>query len=125
LIRDAHYAIDHGDTIFAPQFKAFLKDACAMVFQEGETSAAVAGRILNLPADFPYGRAPAARSRRQHHRSASAICEVAARKKPLMDRFLGPSWLALQSLRPDVRATSIGIKTQHDRPTFPLPMSKA
>jgi transposase len=30
LIRDAQYAIDHGDTIFAPQFKAFLKDACAV-----------------------------------------------------------------------------------------------
>jgi len=30
LIRDAQYAIDHGDTIFAPQFKTFLKDACAV-----------------------------------------------------------------------------------------------
>ena len=30
LIRDAQYAIDHGDTIFAPRFKAFLKDACAV-----------------------------------------------------------------------------------------------
>ena len=30
LIRDAQYAIDHGDAIFAPQFKAFLKDACAV-----------------------------------------------------------------------------------------------
>ncbi|MFN0219044.1 MAG: IS66 family transposase [Hyphomicrobium sp.] len=30
LIRDAQFAIDHGDTIFAPQFKAFLKDACAV-----------------------------------------------------------------------------------------------
>ena len=30
LIRDAQYAIDHGDTIFAPQFKAFLKEACAV-----------------------------------------------------------------------------------------------
>src|SRR3984893_12018807 len=30
LIRDAQYAIDHGDTVFAPQFKAFLKDACAV-----------------------------------------------------------------------------------------------
>ena len=29
LIRDAQYAIDHGDTIFAPGFKALLKDACA------------------------------------------------------------------------------------------------
>ena len=28
LIRDAQYAIDHGDTIFAPDFKALLKDAC-------------------------------------------------------------------------------------------------
>jgi transposase len=30
LIRDAQYAIDHGDTIFAPDFKALLKDACAL-----------------------------------------------------------------------------------------------
>jgi transposase len=30
LIRDAQYAIDHGDTIFAPDFKALLKDACAV-----------------------------------------------------------------------------------------------
>jgi transposase len=30
LIRDAQYAIDHGDTVFAPDFKALLKDACAV-----------------------------------------------------------------------------------------------
>jgi transposase len=30
LIRNAQYAIDHGDTIFAPGFKALLKDACAI-----------------------------------------------------------------------------------------------
>jgi transposase len=30
LIRDAQYAIDHGDAIFAPPFKAFLKEACAV-----------------------------------------------------------------------------------------------
>src|SRR5215470_5668063 len=30
LIRDAQYAIDHGDTIFAPGFKALLTDACAV-----------------------------------------------------------------------------------------------
>jgi transposase len=30
LIRDAQYAIDHGDTIFAPGFKALLQDACAI-----------------------------------------------------------------------------------------------
>ena len=30
LLRDAQYAIDHGDAIFAPRFKAFLKDACAV-----------------------------------------------------------------------------------------------
>jgi transposase len=30
LIRDAQYAIDHGDTIFANGFKALLKDACAV-----------------------------------------------------------------------------------------------
>jgi transposase len=30
LIRDAQYAIDHGDTVFAPGFKALLKDACTV-----------------------------------------------------------------------------------------------
>jgi transposase len=30
LIRDAQYAIDHGDMIFAPEFKALLEDACAV-----------------------------------------------------------------------------------------------
>ena len=30
LLRDAQYAIDHGDAIFAPGFKALLKDACAV-----------------------------------------------------------------------------------------------
>lgn len=30
LIRDAQYAIDAGDAIFAPAFKTFLKEACAI-----------------------------------------------------------------------------------------------
>ena len=30
LIRDAQYAIDAGDTVFAPRFKAFLQRACAI-----------------------------------------------------------------------------------------------
>jgi len=30
LIRDAQFAVDAGDTVFAPAFKAFLKDACAV-----------------------------------------------------------------------------------------------
>jgi transposase len=30
LIRDARYAIDHDDTNFVPDFKALLKDACAV-----------------------------------------------------------------------------------------------
>ena len=30
LIRDARYAIEAGDTVFAPGFKAFLKKACAI-----------------------------------------------------------------------------------------------
>jgi transposase len=36
LIRDAQYAIDHGDTIFAPGFKALLKDACAVGRRRGD-----------------------------------------------------------------------------------------
>jgi transposase len=30
LLREAQYAVDAGDCIFAPAFKAFLKDACAV-----------------------------------------------------------------------------------------------
>jgi transposase len=30
LIRDAQYAIDAGDTVFAPAFKRFLKSTCAI-----------------------------------------------------------------------------------------------
>jgi transposase len=30
LIRDAKYAIQHGDAVFAPAFKALLQDACAV-----------------------------------------------------------------------------------------------
>jgi len=30
LIRDVQYAIDSGDTVFAPKFQALLKDACAI-----------------------------------------------------------------------------------------------
>ena len=36
LLRDAQYAIDHGDTIFAPGFKALLKDACAVGRRRGD-----------------------------------------------------------------------------------------
>lgn len=35
LIRDAQYAIDHGDQVFAPHFKAFLKDACEVGRRRG------------------------------------------------------------------------------------------
>jgi transposase len=36
LIRDAKYAIEHGDTIFAPGFKALLQDACAVGGSRGD-----------------------------------------------------------------------------------------
>jgi transposase len=36
LIRDAQYAIDHGDTIFAPGLKALLEDACALGRRRGD-----------------------------------------------------------------------------------------
>jgi transposase len=35
LIRDAQYAIDAGDTVFAPAFKSFLQDACAPGLRRG------------------------------------------------------------------------------------------
>ena len=45
LIRDAQYAIDHGDTIFAPQFKAFLESDVAMLaaFRRGLNEAGYDG----------------------------------------------------------------------------------
>jgi transposase len=36
LIRNAQFAIDHGDTIFAPGFKALLKEACAVGRRRGD-----------------------------------------------------------------------------------------
>jgi hypothetical protein len=30
MIPGAQFAIDHGDTIFTPQFKAFLRDTCSV-----------------------------------------------------------------------------------------------
>jgi transposase len=38
LIREAQYAIDDGDTVFAPGFKAFLKKACAIGRKRPEIS---------------------------------------------------------------------------------------
>jgi transposase len=51
LIRDAQYAIDHGDTVFAPDFKALLKDACAISRDRPNlTDAAIAGHRRRLEA---------------------------------------------------------------------------
>jgi transposase len=83
LLRDAQYAIDHGDAIFAPQFEAFLKDACAVGRRRPDlTDATIAkhrrrlerwlDRILALEATDAEGR---------HLRDA---IEVTARDKLLV-----------------------------------------
>jgi transposase len=83
LLRDAQYAIDHGDAIFAPQFKAFLKDACAVGRRRPDLTDAtitkhrrrlekVLDRILALEATDSEGR---------HLRDA---IEVTARDKLLV-----------------------------------------
>ena len=49
LIRDAQYAIDDGDTVFAPGFKAFLKKACAIGRKRPQISdATIAGHAREL-----------------------------------------------------------------------------
>ena len=49
LIRDAQYAIDAGDTVFAPGFKAFLKRACAIGRKRPEiTDATIARHARDL-----------------------------------------------------------------------------
>ena len=44
LISDAQYAIDDGDTVFAPGFKAFLKKACAIGRKRPQISDATIAR---------------------------------------------------------------------------------
>ena len=49
LIRDAQYAIDAGDAVFAPGFKAFLKRACAIGRKRpGITDATIAKHARDL-----------------------------------------------------------------------------
>ena len=66
LIRDAQYAIDAGDTIFAPAFKSFLQRACAIGRRRPElTDATIKAharefgrerdRVLGLPATVTAG----------------------------------------------------------------------
>ena len=67
LIRDAQFAVDAGDTVFAPAFKAFLQRACAIGKRRpGLTDATMArhrrdlerelDRLLALPATNAEGR---------------------------------------------------------------------
>ena len=66
LIRDAQYAIDAGDSIFAPAFKAFLQKACAIGRRRPELADATIARyarelvaerdrVLRLPATATAG----------------------------------------------------------------------
>ena len=49
LIRDAQYAIDAGDSIFAPGFKAFLQKACAVGRRRADLAdATIAGHARTL-----------------------------------------------------------------------------
>lgn len=67
LIRDAQYAIDAGDTVFAPAFKAFLQRACdigrrrrdladATIKAYARTLARELDRLLKLKPTNPEGR---------------------------------------------------------------------
>ena len=62
LIRDAQYAIDAGDTVFAPQFKAFLQRACdidladATIKAYARTLARELDRLLKLKPTNAEGR---------------------------------------------------------------------
>jgi transposase len=66
LIRDAQYAIDAGDTVFAPAFKAFLQAACAIgrrrpdladatIARYARVLAVERDRVLSLPATATAG----------------------------------------------------------------------
>ena len=66
LIRDAQYAVDAGDTVFAPAFKAFLQEACAIgrrrsdladttIARYARTLTIERDRVLGLPATATAG----------------------------------------------------------------------
>ena len=66
LIRDAQYAIDAGDTVFAPAFKAFLQKACAIgrrrpdladatIARYARELVAERDRVLSIPATVTAG----------------------------------------------------------------------
>jgi len=72
LIRDAQYAIDAGDSVFAPAFKAFLQDACAVGRRRpGLADATIKGHARRLGAELDrvLSLAPAEKSGR-HLRDA-------------------------------------------------------
>jgi len=53
LIRDAQYAIEAGDSVFAPGFKAFLQDACAVGRRRPELAdATIKGHARRLGAEL-------------------------------------------------------------------------
>jgi transposase len=73
LIRDAQYAIDAGDTVFAPEFKAFCSAPA--------TSAAVG----------PISPMPPSRRMRAHSRANSTVCLNSSRPTPKAAIFETPS----------------------------------
>ena len=68
LIRNAQFAIDHGDTIFAPGFKALLKDACAV----GRRRPDLADPTITAHRRRPEGAEAAARVEANRCRGAQA-----------------------------------------------------
>lgn len=75
LIRDAQYAIDAGDDVFAPGFKVFLKKACAIGRERPSlTDAQIAARARDLERELDRLLALApSNSEGNHLRAAIAV----------------------------------------------------
>ena len=83
LIRDAQYAIDAGDTVFAPAFKAFLQRACAIGRRRpdlADTTIKAYARHMTRELDRLLGLAPT----EKNGRHLQAAIEVDARDKLLV-----------------------------------------
>ena len=83
LIRDAQYAIDAGDTVFAPAFKAFLQRACAIGRRRpdlADTTIKAYARHMTRELDRLLDLAPT----EKNGRHLQAAIEVDARDKLLV-----------------------------------------
>lgn len=87
LTRDAQYAVDAGDTIFAPAFKAFLQDACAIGRKRPELDdAALAAEKTRMTAELDRLMKLEAKEKNGRHLQAAIFLDATDKLLVFLDR---------------------------------------